>query len=232
MAGELTYIGLLIKKYIMRKTVFLFSLSLLTGFATMAQVNSSADANVETGTIGKMKVAAFNSLNAKGAALVTAIKPTKAALSTADNDLLMQVAMGGQKQLAVSQAALGKVTNPQVKLLAQSEVDEQTSIAAKLKEVTTAKGVTLPAEPNAAVDSLLSQMNSLSGAELDAFYVSQSGIKGHQELLATMTTVNKTAKDPALKALATATLPVIRLHLKVSTDVHTSQNASGNSSAK
>jgi putative membrane protein len=216
----------------MRKTVFLFSLSLLAGFATMAQANSSAGSKLETGTIGKMKVAAFNSLNAKGAAMVTAIKPTKAALSTADNDLLMQVAMGGQKQLAVSQAALSKVTNPQVKLLAQSEVDEQTNIAAKLKEVATAKGVTLPAETNAAADSLLTQMNSLSGAELDAFYVAQSGIKGHQELLATMTTVNKTAKDVVLKALATATLPVIRLHLKVSTDVHTSQNASGNSSAK
>ncbi len=67
----------------MRKTVFLFSLSLLAGFMTMAQVGS----NVGTGTIGKMKVAAFNSLNAKGAALVTAIKPTEAALSTADNDL-------------------------------------------------------------------------------------------------------------------------------------------------
>lgn len=55
-------------------------------------------------------------------------------------------------------------------------------------------------------------MNSLSGAELDAFYVAQSGIKGHQELLATMTKVNKTAKDVALKALAKATLPVIRFH--------------------
>lgn len=153
----------------MRKTVFLFSLSLLATFVTIAQVGSSASSNVATGTIGKMKVAAFNSLNAKGAALVTAIKPTKAALSTADNDLLMQVAMGGQKQLTVSQAALGKVTNPQVKLLAQSEVDEQTNVAAKLKEIATAKGVTLPAEPDAAADSLLSQMNSLSGAELDEF---------------------------------------------------------------
>ena len=216
----------------MRKTFFLFSLSLLAGFMTMAQVDSSASSSMETGTIGKMKVAAFNSLNAKGAAMVSAIKPTKAALSAADNDLLMQVAMGGQKQLVVSQAALSKVTNPQVKLLAQSEVDEQTNVAAKLKEVATAKGVTLPAETNAAADSLLTQMNSLSGAELDAFYVAQSGIKGHQELLATMTTVNKTAKDLALKALAKATLPVIRLHLKVSTDVHTSQNAPGNSSAK
>lgn len=216
----------------MGKTFFLFSLSFLVAFATMAQADSSAGLSTKTGTIGKMKVTAFNALNAKGAALVKAIKPTESALSTSDNRLLMQVAMGGQKQLAISQAALDKVTDPQAKLLAQSEVEEQTGVAAKLSEIAAAKGVTLPAGPDSAAEPILSQMNSLSGAELDAFYVAQSGIKGHKELLATMTKVNKTGKDLALKALATATLPVIRLHLKVSTNVHTSMNASGNSSAK
>ena len=59
----------------------------------------------------------------------------------------------------------------------------------------------------------------MSGAELDAFYVNQSGIKGHELLQATMNSVNSTAKDATLKQLATATLPVIKTHLSVSKDV-------------
>ncbi|HEX8357106.1 MAG TPA: DUF4142 domain-containing protein [Segetibacter sp.] len=210
----------------MRKIMFLFSLSLLMGLTTIAQSEATANVSMKAGMVGKMSKTAFNTLNAKGAAMVKAIKPTKTALSEDDNALMMQVAMGGQKQLAISQAVLGKTTNAQVKLLAQSEVEEQTTISAKLKQVATAKGITLPAAPDAAVEGLVSQAGSLSGAELDAFYIAQGGIKGHQELQETMTTVNKTAKDPALKALAAATLPVIRVHLKVSQDVQTSMNGS------
>lgn len=206
----------------MSKASFLFTLSAFISMVTFAQ----------TETVGKMKVSAFNNLNAQGAKMVKAIKPTKAALSNSDQSLFMQVAMGGQKQLAISQAVLNKATDEQVKLLAQSEVEEQTTVAAKLTEMATAKGVTLPAGPDATAEGLLSQISGLSGAEVDAFYIAQSGIKGHQELQATMTKVNKTAKDLGLKALATATLPVIRLHLKVSTDVQTSMKASGGSTAQ
>jgi putative membrane protein len=212
----------------MRKKVFLVALSILAGFTTFAQISAKAKVGLKTGFIGKMNVDAFNTLNAKGAAMVKAIKPTKTALSATDSDLLMQIAMGGQKQLAISKSVLAKTTNAQVKLLAQSEVEEQTANAAKLMQIAMAKGITLPASPDAAVEALVSQATSLSGAELDAFYIAEGGIKGHQELEATMTTVNKTAKDAALKALATATLPVIRLHLRVSTDVQTSLGGSGN----
>jgi len=214
----------------MKKTFSLFALSLLVCFATFAQVSMTS--NTQIGTIGKMKVEKFNKLNAKGTAMVTAITPTAAALSTSDNSLLMQVAMGGQKQLAISQAALSKVTDPQAKLLAQAEVEEQTTIAAKLREIAAAKGVTLPATTDATTQTSLSQINSLSGAALDAFYVAESGIKGHQELETTMTTVKKTAEDPALKALAKATLPVILVHLKTSQEVQASMNATGSSASR
>lgn len=216
----------------MRKTFLALSLSLLTSVALMAQQSGSTSSDQQAGKIGKMKVTEFRSLNAKGAAMVSAIKPTKTALSSTDNDLLIQVAVGGQKQLVISQAALSKVTNLQAKLLAQSEVEEQTNVAAKLTEIAIAKGITLPTGTDAAGDSLVTQLSALSGSELDQFYVTQSGIKGHQELLATMTTVSQNAEDKALKALATATLPVIRLHLKVSTDVHTSMSGSAGTSAK
>ncbi len=116
----------------------------------------------------------------------------------------------------VSQAVVAKATNPKVKLLAQSEVEEQTGVSNKLKELAAAKGVTLPSAPDAETERLVSQANSLSGTQLDQFYLSESGVKGHQQLQATMETVSSTAGLKELRKLAGATLPLIKMHLEVS----------------
>ena len=179
--------------------------------------NQSGLAN--TDKIGRTTVLAFNSMNAKGSQLVNAITPTDAALSAADKQLMMKVAAGGQRQLAISQAVLDRVTNPQVMLLASSEVEEQTGVAAKLKEIADAKNVILPDGPDKATQALVTRIEKMSGNTLDAFYINESGIKGHELLQQTMQTVKTTAKDEALKSLATATLPVIRTHLNVSLDI-------------
>jgi putative membrane protein len=77
--------------------------------------------------LGRISVEEFNRLNAEGAAMVAAITPTSTALSRGDQKLMMEVAMGGMMQLEVSRAALARVTSPQARLLAQSEVEEQTA---------------------------------------------------------------------------------------------------------
>ena len=169
--------------------------------------------------VGNMKTSAFLAANKKGGEMVAAIKPTKTPLSAGDKKLMMQVAAGGQRQLAISQAVLDKVTNPEVRVLAQSEVEEQTGVAAKLKEMADAKGITLPEGPADSVQAMVSQVDGMSGEDLDAFYINESGVKGHQLLQKTMTMVNANAKDAGLKKLATVTLPVIRTHLSVSRDL-------------
>jgi putative membrane protein len=200
----------------MMKVTFLAALMVLFGSITStAQTTSNGTGN----KIGKLTVAAFNLINKNGNKLVSAIKPTSSPLSDADQQLLMQVAAGGQRQLALSQALVDKVTNQQVKLLATSEVEEQTNVSAKLQEIATAKGVTLPAAPDADAQALVTQAQNLTGAEADAFYLREGGIKGHELLQATMQTVSRTAKDQTLKKLAISTLPVIRTHLSVSKDV-------------
>lgn len=172
-----------------------------------------------TDKIGRTTVLAFVSMNAKGSQKVSAITPTDAALSASDKQLMMKVAAGGQRQLAISQAVLDRVSTPQIKLLAASEVEEQTGVAAKLKEIADAKNVTLPDGPDKATQALVTRIEKMSDNALDAFYINESGVKGHELLQQTMQTVNTTAKDEALKALAAATLPVIRTHLNVSLDI-------------
>jgi putative membrane protein len=207
----------------MRKTLLLSMLSLSMGISAFAQ---------QADKVGKLSADEFKQINTQGNEMVAAITPDQSALSAADKQLMMKVAAGGQRQLALSQALLDKVSDPQVKMLAASEVEEQTGVAAKLKEIATAKGVTLPEGPDAAAQSLVSRTENLSGAAADAFYLTEGGIKGHELLQKTMTTVNGTAKDAALKGLAAATLPVIRTHLSVSKDVKSTMGKKSGTAAR
>lgn len=170
----------------------------------------------QTSSIGGMSREKFDRVNAEGNAKVAAIQPNSTPLSAADMKLLTQIAQGGMMQLQVSQAALPKTQGEDARTLAQSEVEEQTGISQKLTEIATAKGASMPGQPAPGTDAILQQIGAKSGAELDRYYVQTSGVDGHKKLESTMTTVSKAAKDPALKALAVAALPVIRTHMKVS----------------
>ncbi len=117
-------------------------------------------------------------------------------------------------------------------MLAASEVEEQTNVSAKLKEMAAAKGVTLPDAPDAATQALVTQVQGLSGTDVDAFYIREGGIKGHELLQKTMQMVNAKAQDADLKKLATATLPVIRTHLSVSKDERTMMQKKSGGMAK
>jgi putative membrane protein len=191
-------------------------LALSAGSVSFAQTTPSSSASAGAATFGTMSQEEFDRINKEGAAKVQAIKPTNAPLSTADQKLMMQVAKGGMMQLAVSQLAADNVTDEQVRKLAESEVEEQTGLSAKLKEIAAAKGITLPAAPDPQTDALLTKMKAMSGAELDRFYVQESGVKGHEKLDKVMSSVKSGAKDAALKSLAAAAHPLVKTHLTVS----------------
>lgn len=185
-----------------------------SGYAQGNTTNSNQSMSGDT--IGNMSKADFNRINEEGNRMVSAISPTGGAVSKSDQKLFMQVAMGGMMQLEVSRAALAKVTSEEARMLAQSEVEEQTGVSAKLQELAAAKGITLPSAPDSKTQSLINKMNGMSGAELDLFYIRESGVKGHEKLEKTMNKVQSSATDENLKSLAAATLPVIRVHMQVS----------------
>jgi putative membrane protein len=191
-------------------TVCLLSLG---AFAQQSESSYEARADMR---IGKLRVSEFQEINAKGTQMVNAITPTSAPLSSADVALFNQVAMGGMRQLAISQAVLGKTNNEDVRMLAQSEVEEQTTLSAKLKEFAAAKGLTIPTTPDPMVTELVQRINNASADEVNALYLQEGGIRGHELLQTTMKTVKSNANDDGMKALAVATLPVIKTHLKVS----------------
>jgi putative membrane protein len=198
----------------MKNNLMLVAILLAMPFMVLAQQKSST--KQAASMVGGMSKAEFDRINKEGAAKVAAIKASSTALSEADKELMLQVAMGGMQQLEVSQVAVSKAGSEQVRQLAQSEVEEQTGLSAKLKEIAQAKGIELPSKPDEQTQAMLTKLSSLSGSELDAYYVAQSGVKGHEKLDKVMGNVKSKAKDANLKSLAAAAHPLVQTHLKVS----------------
>jgi putative membrane protein len=210
-----------------KNTLMVIAIVLAMPFMALAQQASSSQ---QTATmIGGMSKAEFDRINKEGAAKVAAIKASSTALSEADKALMLQVAMGGMQQLEVSRIAVSKASSEQVRQLAQSEVEEQTGLSAKLKEIAQAKGVELPSKPDSQTQAMLTKLSSLSGSELDAYYVSESGVKGHEKLDKVMSSVKSGAKDANLKSLAAAAHPLVQAHLKVSRATLSAMQSQGKS---
>jgi putative membrane protein len=186
---------------------------------SIAQQNSAGINAGSTNMVGKESQQEFNNQNKKGAAAVSAVSPTTAKLSSADQSLMMEVAKGGMMQLEVSKVAQQKATNPEVRQLAQAEIDEQTGLSAKLKEIADAKGVTLPNTPDAETQAMVTKLQGMSGAELDRMYVMESGVKGHEKLDKVMSKVESSASDTSLKGIAKAAHPLVKTHLKVAKQI-------------
>jgi len=185
----------------------------------IAQQNSAGINAGSTNMVGRESQQEFNNQNKKGAAAVSAVSPTTAKLSSADQSLMMEVAKGGMMQLEVSKVAQQKATNPEVRQLAQAEIDEQTGLSAKLKEIADAKGVTLPDTPDAETQAMVTKLQGMSGAELDRMYVTESGVKGHEKLDKVMSKVESSASDTSLKGIAKAAHPLVKTHLKVAKQI-------------
>jgi putative membrane protein len=192
---------------------------ILTSSITAAGLAFSQSAfAAHDGKIGTIDAAEWTRINKDAGEKVKAIKPGSEKLSEADQKLLLEVATGGMMQLELSKAAVAKATSADVKAYAQAEVDEQTGLGAKLKEIAKAKGATLPEAPDDKTTKAVEKLNAKSGADFDREYLQESGVDGHEKLEKTMSKVQAKAADATLKLVASTALPVIKIHLQAARD--------------
>lgn len=186
---------------------------LLTTGATQAQ------SRMYNNMVGKMSKVDFERKNKEGAAVVASSAADSKKLSAADEAMMKEVAMGGMMQLETSKVAVQKSTDPAVREFAQGEVDEQTGLSEKLTAIASAKGITLPATPDAEAQQIVSAMQGMSGAELDRHYIKEHGVKGHEKLDKVMSKVKLKGTDNNLTAVAKAAHPLVKTHLKVAREM-------------
>lgn len=177
-----------------------------------AQSTTRSDANM----IGNMSREQFDEMNDKGAEKVAAVTPINKSFSESDWQLLLQIAVGGTRQLELSRVAVDMATDEEVSVLAQSEVDEQNGLSDKLKDFADLKKLTLPSAPDEKTQEMVRRLKNLSGAEFDRAYVQTSGVIGHENLDAVMSKVKAEAEDADLLHLVTVVHPLVQLHLQVS----------------
>jgi len=142
-------------------------------------------------------------------------KPAGAAaagkLSAADTKFVHEAAVGGMAEVSLGKVAAGKATNPDVKQFAQRMVDDHSKANDELKAYATQKGVTLPADIDAAHKATEARLSKLSGAAFDKAYMADM-VKDHDKDVAAFKKASTTASDADLKAWAAKTLPTLQEH--------------------
>jgi putative membrane protein len=128
-------------------------------------------------------------------------------LKGSDKAFFEKAAKSGEKEVAVSQAVLPHLTNPQVRSFAQQMISDHTMANTELKSLAMSKGVTLPT-----MDQKLSAKWSEKKGDTDEDYVEEM-ISDHKEAVELFEKASK-SQDAEIAAFASSTLPKLQHHLE------------------
>ena len=115
-----------------------------------------------------------------------------------DKKFLAFAAQGDQNEIAVSQVAEQKATNPDVKEFAHKMVTEHKEMTASMKPFAEKWGLTPPSGPDADHQKEIDKLNGLNGADFDKRYMDDM-VSDHSTALSKFTSEVKDTKDPTFK---------------------------------
>ncbi len=131
-----------------------------------------------------------------------------------DLAFMNDAAPGSMAEVELGKMAAGKSNNAEVKAFGQKMVEDHTKANDELKQLAAQKKVMLPPDVNPAHKQLMEKLSKLSGADFDKEYV-KAMVADHEKDVAAFENVSKTAADADVKAFATKTLPVLKMHLEM-----------------
>ena len=155
-----------------------------------------------------------NSTNVSNDANSTTTHDTE--LSHIDKSFTEKAAKGGAMEVAISQVAVQRSTNPQVKAFAEKMVEEHTSANESLMSIASATNVKLPEKE---VDT--DKWTKKDASEFDKDYVDKM-VSDHKETVELFQKEADKGKDAELTAFARKTLPTIQEHLEHAEDLQRS----------
>jgi putative membrane protein len=137
-----------------------------------------------------------------------------APVSRVDRQFLQLAIDHGAKEVQLSQRALDKISDPQVKAFAQRIIEDHQSLNRELMALNERLlGEQGPPYKKASteVKHEVEQLNALSGLEHDRRYM-QVMMTDHQGSISLFAREAERGQDPALRALASKTVPVLKAH--------------------
>lgn len=124
----------------------------------------------------------------------------------------------GLAEIKLSQLALQKSANDEVKRFAQRMIDDHTQANKQISGLAQSKGVTLPSSPSVEQQAVLDELAKFSGADFDKAYMDQNVIAHVKDVRQTQQQ-SQQGKDAAVKNLAQMILPTLSSHLASAVDI-------------
>jgi putative membrane protein len=137
-----------------------------------------------------------------------------AAVSAQDKIFVQQAAVGGLAEVQEGQLAVAQGASATVKRFGQQMIDQHTANNQALAALAKAKGISVPATPDATHAADAATLKSTTGAAFDTAYIAGQ-VTGHKKMELLMETEIQSGSDTDLKAFAEKTLPVVQGHLKM-----------------
>jgi len=137
-----------------------------------------------------------------------------AALSKADQEFAQKASAGGMAEVSLAQLAQQNAQSPQVKQFAERMIADHTQANNELKQIAQQDNLTPPTAPDNKEASTQQRLSAMKGAAFDTAYM-QHEVADHRQDIAEFQREAQSGQDPALKAFAQKTLPVLRQHLQM-----------------
>jgi putative membrane protein len=135
-----------------------------------------------------------------------------AAMNSQDQKFLTEAAMGGMMEVEMGRWAAQIGTSDAVKQFGRRMVEDHTRVNEELKQLATAKGVTLPTALDMKHQQEVSKLARLKGADFDKAY-SKKMLSDHQKDVAAFEKQSTGGSDAEVKAFAAKALPTLQEHL-------------------
>lgn len=133
------------------------------------------------------------------AGITTLTAPKAAAQTDDDKKFLANAAQSDRNEIALSEVAEQKATNPDVKAFAHKMVTEHKELSASMKPFAEKWGLNPPVDVDSDHKKELDKLNGLSGNDFDKEYMDQM-VSDHSKALDAFTDEAKDTKDAKFKA--------------------------------
>jgi putative membrane protein len=143
-----------------------------------------------------------------------------------DRSFITSAAEANLAEIDIAKMVAQKSTDPAVKDFANRMVADHTQANQKLASVAEKNGVKLPTEASATERNQKSELEKLSGAQLNDAYL-RDELKGHKETISAFESEIEHGQKEEAKNYAEQTLPTLQDHIRIAEDVAGKLGTSG-----
>src|SRR5215203_5870745 len=135
------------------------------------------------------------------------------------DSFMMRAARSSTAEVMLSNLALQKTQNEQVRSFAQQMVTDHTAANSELATLAASKNVTLPTDVDSKHRSAMDKLNGMSGTDFDKAYMKQM-VNDHQDAVKLFSRESERGNDADTKAFAAKMLPALQGHLTMARTIN------------